>query len=207
MLSKPCEVYFNQNESAMLSTILPLKSLAVSTGLGGKKLWLLAALLSLAPQLFGQVTANAKVQDPLSKPQIWKTLLERPEDDALWSSYLGEDLFSLDKARYQQYTAWKAQLIEEKKLEEEKKELELVKKRQEYMEKRSGRNYSERDYQELLQNVFKNFSIIEQYFADQFKLHGQQYTWYQQVHPDEKYSKTKWVEEQEQKLTILRKKP
>jgi len=169
------------------------------------KVTLLVGLLFMNIQLFAQ-DSKVTIDDPLKKPPIWEQLKKSPYNDALWTSYFEQDLFSLTREQYISYNEWKAYLVELKSKEIEAKELELLKRREEYLAKRYShkRKLTESDFDELVQNVSKNFPIIEQYFYEQFEALGEKYELYVEAHPEKKYNQTRWVEEHEEKLLNLK---
>lgn len=170
-----------------------------------KGLFFILALLLTNLQLLAQDTKKS-IEDPLKKPVIWEQLKESPYDDALWTNYFDQDLFSLTREQYISYNEWKSFLVELQSKEIEANELELLKRREEYLAKRYShkRKLTESDFDELVQNVTKNFPIIEQYFLEQFEALGEKYQSYAEVHPDKKYNQTRWVEENEEKLLNLK---
>lgn len=169
------------------------------------RIFITLAFLILSLRLSAQDTKVAIV-DPLKKPAIWEQLKESPYNDALWTSYFDQDLFSLTREQYINYNEWKSSLVELQSKEIEANELELLKRREEYLAKRYShkRKLTESDFDELVQNVTKNFPIIEQYFLEQFEALGEKYKSYAEVHPDKKYNQTRWVEENEEKLLNLK---
>lgn len=175
---------------------------SINKNTGSLLLWVLGLFLSYS--LHAQ--DNTSINDPLEKPTVWEQLEQNPYNDALWTTYFEEDLFSLTKEQYINYNAWKAYLVDlqSKKIEESK--LALLKRREEYLANRykHKRKLTESDFDELVQNVSKNFPIIEQYFFEQFEALGEKYETYADVHPEKKYNHTKWVEENEEKLMNLR---
>jgi len=175
---------------------------SIKNSTGQILLWAIGILLSYS--LHAQDSTS--INDPLEKPAIWEQLKQNPYNDAFWTTYFEEDLFSLTKEQYINYNAWKAYLVDlkSKKIEEDK--LALLKRREEYLANRykHKRKLTESDFEELVQNVSKNFPIIEQYFNEQFEALGEKYQSYADVHPENKYNQTKWVEENEEKLMNLR---
>ncbi|WP_157637851.1 hypothetical protein [Flexithrix dorotheae] len=165
-----------------------------------KKVITLFVLIGCSHFMYGQTASTETTNDPLSKPEIWSKLEENPYSDDLWSKYFGMDLFTLSKEDYINYNTWKAKLVAVKNAKNEERELELMKKREEYIAKRYNRKLNESDFEELSQNVHKNFDIIEQYFSEQYELYGEKYKTYEETHPDKKYNKMKWVEENEEAL-------
>ena len=148
---------------------------------------------------------EGNIDDPLKKPEIWEKLKVNPYNDALWTAYFNEDLFTLTKEQYIDFNAWKVYLVDLQSQENEKKELELLKRREEYLANRySYKKLTESDFEELVQNVSKNFPIIEQYFKEQFEALGEKYQFYVDVHPEKEYNHTRWVEENEAKLMNLK---
>ncbi len=163
------------------------------------------AMVLMGTQLHAQDSATT-INDPLKKPAIWEQLKQTPYNDALWTAYFDQDLFSLTREQYISYNEWKASLVELQSKEIEAKELELLKRREEYLANRYShkRKLTESDFDALVQNVNKNFPIIEQYFLEQFEALGEKYKSYAEVHPDKKYNQTRWVEENEEKLLNLK---
>ncbi|MBT33987.1 MAG: hypothetical protein CMO01_30360 [Thalassobius sp.] len=166
---------------------------------------LIVLCLFISGYAFSQTESAGILIDPLKKPEVWEKLKINPYNDALWTAYFNEDLFTLTKEQYIEYNTWKAQLVEQLSKENEKKELELLKRREEYLANRySYKKLTESDFEELSQNVSKNFPIIEQYFKEQFEALGESYQSYAEAHPEKEYNHTKWVEENEEKLMNLK---
>ncbi|MDW7695188.1 hypothetical protein R9C00_28635 [Flammeovirgaceae bacterium SG7u.111] len=148
-------------------------------------------------------TFAQKLEDPLKKPELWAKLKKQPTNDQYWRAYFEKDLFSLSQEEYKNYNSWKAQLEADYRVLLEKREIAQQKKREEYYAKRWATPPTEDDYEELSHNVYKNFSIIEQYFEEQYKRHGEKYEAYDTKYPEGKFNKIKWVEEHEQALEML----
>ena len=168
-----------------------------------RRFWLVSGM-ALSLLLGMGFAASAQSEDPLAKPDVWKRLKENPSDEHPWKVYMGKDLFSLTKEEYAQYNKLKSHLLNLKAEENEKRELVMLKRREDYYDKRYGKKIQTEEYEELVQNIFKNFPIIEQYFDEQFKEQGETYKPYSVAHPDGQYSKVKWVEEHELKLLMLK---
>ena len=169
------------------------------------KLVLTFTVLLFSVQVYAQ-DAKVAIEDPLKKPAIWEQLKQSPYNDALWTNYFDQDLFSLTREQYISYNEWKSFLVELQSKEIEAKELELLKRREEYLAERYShkRKLTESDFDALVQNVNKNFPIIEQYFLEQFEALGEKYKSYAEAHPDKNYNQTKWVEENEERLLNLK---
>jgi len=164
---------------------------------GNKIILAFVFLTFIATSLFAQT------EDPLSKPKVWAALKKNPNSDQMWMRYFEKDLFDLNKEEYEKYKNWKNELLVEYKKIQEEKEITAQKRRDAYFAQRYGKATGELDYEELVQNVYKNFPMIEQYFTEQFKRYGEKYEPYAEKHPDGKFNKTKWVEEQEIRLEDL----
>ncbi len=168
-----------------------------------KEISIILILIGCTHLMSAQTASTESTNDPLSKPEIWSKLEENPYSDNLWSKYFGMDLFTLSKEDYINYNTWKAKLVAVKNAKNEEMELELMKKREDYIAERYNRKLNESDFEELSQNVHKNFDIIEQYFSEQFELYGEKYKSYEEAHPEKEYNKMKWVEENEEALFNL----
>lgn len=143
------------------------------------------------------------IEDPMGKPEIWKILEQNPNDDAQWEVYFEKDLFSMTKEEYKNFEDLKLHLIKKYQERKDQEELELMKKKEAYLSKRY-RSISDETYRDLTQNIHKNFPIIEEYFTERFEELGDQYVPFAEVYPNGDYNKSKWVDEQEEKLKELK---
>ena len=159
----------------------------------------LKSLLMLIAITWSAIVSAQAIDDPLNNAYVWNKLKTNPSNDKLWTSYFGKDLFSLTAEEGANYQQWKSQLQLQKAEEEAEQEFILN-------HMRLGKVNNDPDYIRLLDNVEKNFSPIESYFATAFQRMGRNYTMYSQAHPSGVYSKDLWIIEQENKLVELRKK-
>ena len=117
---------------------------------------ILSTLLILMIQLVSAQEFNSVIEDPLGKPEIWALLEKNPNDDPMWEKYYGKDLFSFTKEEYKDFEKLKLHLIKKYQERKEKEELDLMQKKDAYLSKRY-RDISEETYQQLIQNIKKNF--------------------------------------------------
>jgi hypothetical protein len=61
------------------------------------------------------------------------------------------------------------------------------------------------EVEDLKENLFENFSLIEDYFSEEFKRYGATYITYKKAHPKGDYSEDQWIEEKEKELLNLKK--
>lgn len=141
--------------------------------------------------------------DPLKKPFIWKQLKSNPSNEALWIAYFGKDLFDFSDKEYENFTAWKNQLIKERDrdIKPIKNKTEVVKRK--YYEQVYGK-IKDPYYQNLITNISSNFLMIEEYFYEQFSFYNNDYTFYSDKYPKGKYDKEQWISEQEKMLEKIR---
>ncbi|MEN7550151.1 hypothetical protein AAG747_19685 [Rapidithrix thailandica] len=164
-------------------------------------LWVWVFLMTISVQ--AQTAENTFEEDPLLKPNIWQQLSDDPYNDDLWMKYFDKDLFNLNSKEYELYTSCRNGLLQKNLAKQRKREEALQKFREEYVQQRYGEK-QKLDYRELVQNIAKNFPMIEEYFDAQFNVYEIDYLFYDEKHPDGKYNKTKWVEEHETKLQKLK---
>ncbi len=60
------------------------------------------------------------------------------------------------------------------------------------------------EMEELKQNLYENFFILEAVFADEFEVLGANYVFYKQKYPKGNYSESRWMMEKEQELKKLK---
>lgn len=89
------------------------------------------------------------------------------------------------------------------KAKAEAAEAERFRHQKDYINRRYG-NITADVYSDLVQNISRNFPMIEQYFEEQFAKYGHEYVYYHVKHPDKSYNKTTWVDEHEAELRKLR---
>lgn len=153
---------------------------------------------STASEAIGQSTTN----DPLKKPAIWNRLKDYPKSDNLWKAYFGKDLFELDSDEGKNYRLWRAFLISEKTKQEEEERAKIL------SNYRTEESYVAKSpyLQRLMSNINRNFMLIEDFFDEEFDNHGESYEFYEDKHPDGKFNKITWIEQNEKKLIEITKK-
>lgn len=60
------------------------------------------------------------------------------------------------------------------------------------------------EMEELKENLYENFFILEAVFADEFEVLGSNYIFYKQKYPKGNYSESRWMMEKEQELKKLK---
>ncbi|MBD0402542.1 hypothetical protein [Flammeovirga sp. EKP202] len=156
-------------------------------------LWIINPAMSYA-QYYDD---SEMLEDPLVKPQIWKQLKERPQDEYLWAKYFGKDLFDITPEEYQMYEVLKSDLLNSDKSYQE--EIEKAK----LERKMAQQTFSQSDYDQWTKNISLNFGQIEVYFTERFSAMGSEYVSYYELYPNEDYNLTKWVDEHEARLKEL----
>jgi hypothetical protein len=154
--------------------------------------------------------------DPMNKPAIWDKLKAAPNDDKLWSAYIGKKLDLLTPKEKEKLANWKQELsiqaiadqeaISSSRTKGTKPAAPLsVEQKKEIMALEQQIMEIPIEFEVLRSNVHENFAILEDLFSHEFKSLGNEYRYYHDVHPDKKYSQIKWVEEQEAKIKMLKK--
>ena len=155
---------------------------------------------------------NTNGKDPLNKPDIWKKLKQNPNDQSLWESYLGKKIKEFTEEDNDKIATWQEQLmvlqsehadiIITPKANTDASDEDILRDMQvgdwnnlEDMVMGSGS-----EIKEMRQNVDANFALLEDLYTESFEEQGLKYISYKEVHPDGKYSKTAWIEAQEEKL-------
>ncbi|GAB4336586.1 MAG: hypothetical protein OHK0038_14890 [Flammeovirgaceae bacterium] len=144
------------------------------------------------------------IEDPLDKPKEWAAVSNNPKNDKLWEKYFGKDLFSLNKEENLMFNNLKQYLLNKEKAITDKQDYEVMLRKTQSRYKKFE-NFTKAQYNELVQNVNKNFPIIEDYFAYQYELLGEKYVTYQDAYPTGEITKQEWIEEQELKIEELKK--
>lgn len=169
-----------------------------------------------------------QIKDPLNKPELWAQLKTNPADEGLWYKYFGKDLESMSAREEQNMIEWRQELLllnSRRLSEQRRREQEAAERKRKAEEAEKLKNpYKNRtpkeiealrtqealileepdDLVELKHNLYVNFDILEERYAAEFERLGGDYQRYQEVHPDKKYSLSKWCEEQEQKIKALK---
>ncbi|WP_291726733.1 hypothetical protein [Bernardetia sp.] len=155
---------------------------------------------------------NANKKDPMNKPDIWEKLQHNPNDQQLWESYIGKKIQDFTDEDNDKIASWQEQLM---MLQSEHADVvitsqadtdagdeEILRDMQvadwENLEAMVMGTGSE--IQEMRQNVDANFALLEDLYSESFAEQGLEYVSYKEAHPDGKYSKTAWIEAQENKL-------
>lgn len=163
--------------------------------------------------LAGAVDAqNAAKKDPMNKPDIWLKLQHNPNDQALWESYLGKKIQDFTEADNDKIASWQEELMI---LQSEHADVIVTSKANTNasdedilrdMQASDWQNLEElvmgtgSEIKEMRQNVDANFSLLEDLYAESFEEQGLKYVSYKETHPDGKFSKTAWIEAQEEIL-------
>ncbi|WP_146201741.1 hypothetical protein [Sediminitomix flava] len=192
-------------------------------------------LCSLAITIAGTSFAQAEEgTDPLNKPEIWGMLTSDPGSTFLWSTYVGKPWITLTYNEKERVESWKLELlatiqasIEEKVVAEEKaqpvskvwgegqsqeeiahvEEVKLAAEQEAHFKEIESQMLKESaEISSLKSNVVMNFILIEENFETEYNALGEEYTYYEMVHPDGKYSREKWVTEKSKELRVLKKK-
>lgn len=163
--------------------------------------------------LVGAVDAqNTEEKDPMNKPDVWQKLKHNPNDQTLWESYLGKKIQDFTNEDNDKVATWQEQLmvlqsehadvIITSKADTDAADEEILRD----MQAADWKNLEEvvmgtgSAIQEMRQNVDANFALLEDLYLESFEEQGLKYVSYKEAHPDGKYSKTAWIEAQEEKL-------
>jgi hypothetical protein len=162
-------------------------------------------LMMLLFNILGVLAQESNViEDPLDKPNEWAAVASNPNNDKLWEKYFGKDLFSFNKEENLLFNNLKQHLLNKEKAIVDKQNYEVMLRKSQNRYKRFE-HFTQAQYNDLIQNVNKNFPIIEDYFAYQYDLLGEQYVTYQDAYPTGEITKQKWIDEQELKIEELKK--
>jgi hypothetical protein len=138
-------------------------------------------------------------EDPLKKPTVWSKLRTSPNNDQLWTDYFGKDLFTLSSQEIKLMRQCQSLISKLENQAEKQVELALM--------KRNGnvsKVYTAADlpqyYRHMVANVNLNFALIEEFFQEEFAAVGRDYVLFQEMHPNDGYSRIAWVSEQEAAL-------
>jgi|GEM_PF-2389864 len=173
------------------------------------------------------------INDPLKKPIIWEKITNDYQNISHWEEYFETKWDELDIDIQEQIMKWqnilaiemiaKEEAIFDMKAEEvswdipesnftasntenefkqEQLRVEVIKYNQQ-IEEIIQQQTSELAF--LKQNVKENFLIIEDILFEEFLNYGSEYYYYDEIHPDSKYSIEAWVEEKSNELQVLKK--
>lgn len=191
-----------------------------------KQLSLLVSIWSLS------FIMAAPPNDPLDKPRVWDFLISNPFDSALWTMYLDKPWVSWSVSDYNyqsklqavvvrlsekrdqerptkltesEETFWGLEENEERDLKSSQQAFIESQRLQEFEYEKAFRSYlkeSEALTRDLEDNIRHNFFLIEDILHREFEHLKMPYKSYLESHPDGKFDKAEWIEEQKQ---ILRK--
>ncbi len=156
--------------------------------------------------------ANDAKKDPMNKPDLWKKLQHNPNDQVLWETYLGKKIKNFTEEDNNQIAIWQerlmilqsdnADIIITSKVDTDAEDETILRDMQvgEWSNLEDMVMGTGSEIQEMRQNVDANFALLEDLYLESFEEQGLKYVAYSEVYPDGKYSKTAWIEEQEDKL-------
>lgn len=172
------------------------------------------------------------INDPLKKPIIWEKITKDYQNISLWEEYFETKWDELDIDIQKQIMKWqnilaiemiakeeaifdmKAEEVswdipesnitasnQENELKQEQLRVEVIKYNHQ-IDEIIQQQTSELAF--LQQNVKENFLIIEDILFEEFLNYGSEYYYYDEIHPDRKYSIETWVEEKTKELLTLK---
>ena len=175
--------------------------------------FLFSCILFFALLFSGIVEAQeTKSKDPMNKPEIWEKLQHNPNDQQLWETYIGKKIQDFTEEDNDKIATWQEQLM---MLQSEHADVVITSQAEtnagdeEILRDMQAADWDNletmvmgtgSDIQEMRQNVDANFALLEDLYSESFEEQGLKYVSYKEAHPDGKYSKTAWIEAQEQKL-------
>lgn len=74
-------------------------------------LFLGLCVIGITPEIKAQSDVPEWVEDPLKKPDLWKKLLEKPTDSAIWVAYYGKDWGAMSQDDLAKVNTWKQELM------------------------------------------------------------------------------------------------
>ncbi len=160
--------------------------------------------------------AQQEVHDPLKKPDIWAKLEAEPSNRSLWAKYFGKPLEELNYEENENLSLW-SQVLTLKSIMAEEIVIESVSEGSDEdneepieMDQADLDNLTEiimaekEEVADLKSNLQENFVILEDLYSEIFEEYGQNYVFYDKVHPKGEYPITKWVEEVEKKIKEMK---
>lgn len=182
---------------------------------------LLISLNSYAQNTNAELTAPyTLVEDPMKKPAIWEKLKKNPHNLLVWESYIGKPWLSITnyervEVKLMRQALW-VRLINNKIASTTVKQNEPPKEDfTEVMRRPTVRTFiaeleelmltESQEMEELKENPYENFFLIEEYYTDAFKEYGSSYVPYSQKYPQGGFSEARWIEEQDKTLKNLKK--
>ncbi len=155
---------------------------------------------------------NAENKDPMNKPDVWLKLKQNPNDQVLWETYLGKKIKDFTSDDNDKIATWQEQLmvlqsehadvIITSKADTDESDEDILRD----MQAGDWQNLEEvvmssgSEIKEMRQNVDANFALLEDLYMESFEEQGLDYISYNEKYPDGKYSKTAWIEAQEETL-------
>ncbi|WP_375559947.1 hypothetical protein ACE193_19840 [Bernardetia sp. OM2101] len=186
---------------------MPISKFTFELNFFSKFIFSFAFVLLLAGTVYAQDT-----KDPMNKPDVWEKLKHNPNDQTLWESYLGKKIQDFTDEDNDKVATWQEQLMV---LQSEHADVIITSKADtdaddedilRDMQVGDWQNLEDvvmstgSEIQEMRQNVDANFALLEDLYLESFEEQGLKYVSYKEAHPDGKYSKTAWIEAQEEKL-------
>ena len=142
-------------------------------------------------------------EDLLQRPEVWRKLKENPDDENLWIIYFSKkSIFDFLEEEYIYYEKWKSTLQSRNRDHVKIAEMKKIERKRE----QSVKVYFYPEYISWKANLERNFILMDDYFAREYELLNYQYDKYFDIFPDEKYSKEKWIIENEDRLIQLKSK-
>ncbi len=192
----------------------------------------LQIILTFLFLFFIALQSNAQKSDPYGKPAMWEKLKKDPNNRTLWGKYLSKKWTKLSKKDKADVEAMKQLLYIEAIAEEESIIGTQLRKKADEVFKDSPLPKLAPDHkpneltsveakqlahveaiileepseiEELKVNITTNFIILEDKFKEVFETLGENYRYYYEVHPEGDYSELHWIEEQELKIKLIKK--
>ncbi len=165
---------------------------------------LLLFFLCSTSVLQAQEVVESMEKDPLRKPNIWEKLKEDPSSDELWFKYFGKDLFELSQEEYKSFQEWQSGLQAQKQRLHEESQRRIAARKLSHSRRSQTNKYLLEEYYNLADNINKNFDLIDDYFAREFKALNYHYDKYKDMFPEDGFPKEQWVRENQQKLIKLK---
>jgi hypothetical protein len=169
------------------------------------------------------------VNDPYKKPDLWAKLKKNPHDSLTWVEYVGQPWAKLTSKQQQTVKLWMQSLWLANVSEKPPKEISILQPAEPPKKEDPKKNFDEykdllkqpavmsfmRDLEETLlaesaemeelkNNVFENFFIIEDYYSEAFAEFGETYVPYNKKYPKGGYSEAQWIADQDKKLKELK---
>lgn len=192
--------------------------------------FVLFLILFAALALSGHFAQAQKwVNDPYKKPDLWAKLKKNPHDSLAWVEYVGQPWAKLSSKQQQTVKLWMQSLWLANINAKPPKEVSILKPAAEQPKETKINTDEYKDIlkqpavmtfmrdleetmlaesaemEELKTNVFENFFIIEDYYAEAFTEFGETYVSYNKKYPKGGYSESQWIADQDKRLKELKK--